>query len=115
VDCCEIEHTTIIYRCLSVVVCKEKLRLDFLGSYDSVGDGHFVVIDRVRKCWKKSCFQRFPHTRASIDLGGSRDPMCVTKRSSHESDLVHTSRWGVSYSTAVDDSNKRVNSRHIMV
>jgi hypothetical protein len=28
-------------------------------------------------------------------LGGSRDLMCVTKRSSHISDLVCTSCWGV--------------------
>jgi hypothetical protein len=66
-------------------------------SYDSVGDGHFVAIHRVRKCWTKTRFQRFPHARASTYryLGGCRDPMCVTKRSSHASDLVRTSRWGV--------------------
>jgi hypothetical protein len=38
---------------------------------------------------------KFLLTLASIDLGGNRDPMCVTKRSSHVSDLVRTSRWGV--------------------
>jgi hypothetical protein len=40
---------------------------------------------------------RCPHTCTLIDLGGNRDPMCVTKRSSHVSDLVRTSRWGVMY------------------
>jgi hypothetical protein len=35
----------------------------------------------------------FTHSRALIYLGGRRDLMCVTKRSSHASDHVHTSRW----------------------
>ncbi len=69
VDCCEIEHTTIIYRCLSVVVCKEKLRLDFLGSYDSVGDGHFVVIDRVEKVLEEILFSSF-YSFIRLDIPG---------------------------------------------
>jgi hypothetical protein len=33
-----------IYRHRSVVVCKEKLRWAFSGSYNGVGDGHFAAI-----------------------------------------------------------------------
>jgi hypothetical protein len=46
--------------------------------------------------WKLIFKFLFIHGPRSIYLGGSRDPMCMTKRSSHVSDLVHTSCcWGV--------------------
>jgi hypothetical protein len=32
-----------IYRHQSIVGCKEKLWLEFMGSYNGVGDGHFTV------------------------------------------------------------------------
>jgi hypothetical protein len=68
VDCeQQIKHSTLIYRCLSVVACKEKLRLDFLDSYNSVGDGHFVVIDRVEKVLEEILFSKISsHSRLDM-------------------------------------------------
>jgi hypothetical protein len=38
---------------------------------NGVGDGHFVAIHVFEKCWKKTRFQLFIHSSASIDLSVS--------------------------------------------
>ena len=47
----------------------EKLLLDFSGSYDSVGDGHFVVIDRVEKVLEEILFSSF-YSFIRLDISG---------------------------------------------
>jgi hypothetical protein len=82
---------------LSVVLWKEKLLRSLWRSYDGVDDGHCATIHRVENVGGKGYLQRSTHARASINLGGTRDPMCVTKRSSHVSDLVYLTLGSGSY------------------
>jgi hypothetical protein len=80
VDCCKTEHSAVFYRHRNSVLLKEKSWWTSLGSHIGISNGHCVVIHCVEKM-----------------LAKNRDPMCITKHSSHVLDLVHTWCWGGMY------------------
>jgi hypothetical protein len=59
----------VFYRHRSSVSLKEKLWWESLGSYDGVGDGHFVMIHRVEKMLAENSFPTF-YSSMHLDISG---------------------------------------------
>jgi hypothetical protein len=55
----QINYSTILHMCQSIVAWKEKLEWLLCGSYNGIGNGHCVAIHHVTKCWQERLLPTF--------------------------------------------------------
>jgi hypothetical protein len=63
------QYTIVFSVCQSVVVCKERLQLFSWGSYNGVGNSHFVARHRVAKYWRERLLPSF-YTSMHLNTSG---------------------------------------------